>query len=71
MHLVAHKPQAGPGSDEPKARTEYPTEVRHGTIELRCNVCNKNMKHKRNLARHLQSHKNSIQLNASKWETLT
>ena len=34
-HLGAHKPQAGPGADKPEARTEYPSEVRLGTIELR------------------------------------
>ena len=47
MHLAAHKPQAGPGSEKPEARTEYPSEVRLGMSELRCKVCNKYMKHKR------------------------
>ena len=71
MHLAAHKPQAGPGSDKPEGRTEFPSEVRYGTLKLQCSICNKNMKHKRNLSRHMKLHKNLIQLNASKWETLT
>ena len=68
--MVAHKPQAGPGADKPEVRTEYPSEVRLGIIELRCKVCNKYMKHKRNLTRHMKVHKNSIKLNVDKWETL-
>ena len=54
MHLAAHKPQAGPGADKPEARAEYPSKVRLGMSELRCKVCNKYMKHKRNLARHMK-----------------
>ena len=32
MHLLAHKPQAGPGADKPEIGTEHPSEVRLGTI---------------------------------------
>jgi uncharacterized Zn-finger protein len=39
-------------------------------LELRCAVCNKKMKHKRNLTRHMKSHRGSISFKASKWETL-
>ena len=70
MHLESHKSQAVPGADKPEARTEYPSEVRLGMSELRCKVCNKYMKHKRNLTRHMKVHNNSIKLNVDKWETL-
>src|SRR5438552_11847145 len=51
-HLRAHKPQAGLDADKPMQRTEYPTEERLG-VQLKCHICNKLMKHKRNLIRHL------------------
>ena len=44
---------------------------REGAGPLKCRVCNKNMKHKRNLSRHMRLHKNSFTLKVSKWETLT
>src|SRR5579862_9823430 len=50
MHLKAHKPQAGEDADIQRQRTEYPTEVRYG-VKLYCPMCNKFMKHKRNLIR--------------------
>ena len=70
MHLAAHKPQAGPGSEKPEVRTEYPLEVRLDMSELRCKVCDKYMKHKHDLIRHMKVHNNSIKLNVYKLETL-
>ena len=38
--------------------------------QLRCSICNKKMKHKRNLTRHMKIHKSKLNFKASKWETL-
>lgn len=77
-HLAAHAPQvlegssAGASNVEPEPpKTSEPTSVTISTPELRCTICNKKMKHKRNLTRHMQNHKNSFKLTVSKWETLT
>ena len=75
-HLGRHRPQAGPGAASPPAGPwagPFPARVGPsptGPPELRCAVCNKKMKHKRNLARHMKSHKSTFQLKVSKWETL-
>jgi len=78
-HLRRHRLQAGPGAGSPTARAgprvESPAaragpRVESPAAELRCDVCNKKMKHKRNLSRHMKSHKSSFQLKATKWETL-
>ena len=38
--------------------------------ELRCSICDKKMKHKRNLTRHMKSHITDLPFKATKWETL-
>jgi hypothetical protein len=55
-------PRAGPPAA--RARPSAPPP------ELRCGVCNRKMKHKRNLTRHMKSHIGSISFKATKWETL-
>ena len=77
-HLARHGPQVPPTLAEPQAgppsREDGPSSCRAGPQavppDLRCTVCNKKMKHKRNLYRHMKTHKNSLQLKVSKWETL-
>src|SRR5277367_1628762 len=54
----------------PPAARARPPPPRAALPELRCGVCNKKMKHKRNLSRHMKSHKSSFQFKVSKWETL-
>lgn len=56
-HLAAHKPQV---MEETTMHSE-----------LTCSQCNKKMKHKHNLARHMKSHENSFSFDVDKWETLT
>lgn len=53
---------SAPGAGRPLAPPPPP--------ELRCSVCNKKMKHKRNLTRHMRIHSNTLKFKASKWETL-
>jgi len=80
-HLARHGPQvsltpghrAGPqghSARPPDHRAEPPSLLNKPLAELTCSVCNKRMKHKHNLQRHMKIHKNSFQLKASKWETL-
>ena len=76
-HLKRHTLQAGPGAGPsigpragPPEASAGPTQSAAPPPELHCSVCNKKMKHKRNLTRHMKSHKSSFQLKAPKWETL-
>ena len=64
--------QAGPRAGPPAARVGAAPSAEAGPppLELRCAVCNKKMKHKRNLTRHMKTHKTKFQIKASKWETL-
>ena len=81
-HLRRHGPQVvAPVEVEPPATWAGPPAARGGPPPpharpagppppLRCGVCNKKMKHKRNLTRHMKIHVGSISFKASKWETL-
>jgi len=75
-HLIRHRPQAGPGA-EPSAARAGPFGSKAGrpqaaepSPELRCGICDKKMKHKHNLTRHMKSHTTALPFKASKWETL-
>ena len=79
-HLTRHRPQAGPGA-EPSAARAGPFGPKAGpkpgrpqaaepSPELRCGICDKKMKHKHNLTRHMKSHTTALPFKASKWETL-
>jgi uncharacterized Zn-finger protein len=65
-------PAAGPPATRAASRAGAAPSAEAGPppLELRCAVCNKKMKHKRNLTRHMKSHKTKFQIKATKWETL-
>ena len=78
-HLRRHALQAGPPATQAGSRAGPPAarvgaapsaEAGPPLLELRCAVCNKKMKHKRNLIRYIKSHKTKFQIKATKWETL-
>src|SRR5277367_4498809 len=78
-HLIRHRPHAGQGVEPSAARAGPPPPLagqagpQHTAApppELRCGICNKKMKHKHNLTRHMKSHTCSLPFKVIKWETL-